>query len=217
MAGMAEYSYGGPPYSAVSRPYSPPLSVYPSAPMSYLRAKWGLRAHRGAAGLGLTLRTSLRFHAPCAITPSVSLPPWSARVAAATVVRRSMEIRPTMTVTPVPAHDHAAFHSLGRRQEIHHLQIESEQRRRDELRASYLRLKVAVPTHGLGPGSHQKLSKVILLDRATTSINSLEKSRQQLLARIREVEEEGVRLRQANEALALSSVAERPAPAPPPP
>lgn len=212
MTGVAEYTYGGPPYSTVSRPYSPPLSVYPFALGEMASSGTSRSSGSGSYSSDLTsVPRSMRYN-PIGLAPSV--------------VRsgRGRNGRPTKhrdstsnDRDPIPAHGHAASHSLRRRQEVPHLQIESEQRRRDELRASYLRLKDAVPTHSLGLGSHQKLSKVVLLDRATTSVNSLEKSRQQLLAKIREVEEEGVRLRQANEALVLSSVAERPAPAPPPP
>ncbi|KAH8983860.1 hypothetical protein EDB92DRAFT_1551437 [Lactarius akahatsu] len=209
MTGMAEYTYGGPPYSTVSRPYSPPLSVYPSA---LEMASSGTSRSSGSGSYSSDLTSvprSMRYN-PIGVAPSV------VRSGRGRNGRPKKHGDPTNVRDPIPAHDHAASHSL-RRQEIHHLQIESEQRRRDELMASYRRLQDAVPTYGLGLGSHQKLSKVVLLDRATTSINSLEMSRQQLLVKIREVEEEGVRLRQANEALALSSVAERPAPAPPPP
>ncbi|KAH9055487.1 hypothetical protein EDB87DRAFT_1640469 [Lactarius vividus] len=214
ITGMSEpeYTYGGPPYSTVSRPYSSPWFPDYLPAFSGRRESSGTSRSSGSRSYSSDLTSvprSMRYH-PFSVAPSV--------------VRsgRSRNGRATKHGDPanddcdtIPEHDHAASHSHRRRQEIHHLQVESEQRRRDELRASYLRLKDAIPTRGLGLGSHQKLSKVVLLDRATTSINSLEKSRQQLLAKIREVEEEGDRLRQANEALALSSVAERPAPAPP--
>lgn len=83
-----------------------------------------------------------------------------------------------------------------RRQEIRRPLIGSEQRRRDKLRMSYHRLKNAVPTHNLGRVPCPRPSKMALLDRAATRINSLEKGQQQLLAKIREVEEEAARLRQ---------------------
>jgi hypothetical protein len=44
--------------------------------------------------------------------------------------------------------------------------------------------------------SHPRPTKIALLDRAATRINSLEMSRQQLLAKIQEEEEEAARLRQ---------------------
>lgn len=116
-----------------------------------------------------------------------------------------------------PVQNRAAPRALRRFHEIRRPYVGPEQRRRDELRASYHRLKNAVPTHGLGLVSHPRPTKTALLDRAATRINSLEMSRQQLLAKIREVEEEAVRLRQANEALALSAVGQRPAAASTPP
>jgi hypothetical protein len=48
-----------------------------------------------------------------------------------------------------------------RREEIRRQRIESEQRRRDELREGYRRLKDSLPV------SNQKSSKVSLLDRGT--------------------------------------------------
>ncbi|KAH9032674.1 hypothetical protein EDB85DRAFT_1954923 [Lactarius pseudohatsudake] len=223
MTGMAEYTYGGPPYSTVSRPYSPPLSVYPSALGEMASSGTSRSSGSGSYSSDLTsVPRSMRYN-PIGVAPSV------VRSGRGRIGRPTKHGDPTNNDRdPIPAHGHATspfdfshctydVPTSRRRQEIHRLQIESEQGRRDEFRASYLRFKDAVPTHGLGLGSRQKLGKVVLLDRATTSINSLEKSRQQLLAKIREVEEEGVRLRQANEALALSSVAERPAPAPSPP
>jgi len=116
-----------------------------------------------------------------------------------------------------PAHNRAASRALRRLQQIRRPQTGPEQRRRDDLRASYHRLKTAVPTHGLSLVSHPRPSKIALLDRAATRINSLETSRQQLLAKIREVEEEAARLRQVNEALASSAVGQPLAVVPTPP
>jgi len=104
------------------------------------------------------------------------------------------------------AHKRAVSRILRRRQEIRRPLIGSEQRRRDKLRVSYYRLKNAVPTQNRGRVSHPRPSKMAVLDRAATHINSLAKGQQQLLAKIREVEEEAARLRQANEALALTVV-----------
>ncbi|KAI9454752.1 hypothetical protein BJY52DRAFT_1224945 [Lactarius psammicola] len=96
---------------------------------------------------------------------------------------------------PSLAHTRAAPRA-PRHQEARRPRIGSERRRRGELRASYHRLKDTAPTHGLSPRSHQRPpSKIALLDHATACIDSLEKSRQQLLAKIREVEEEADRLR----------------------
>jgi Helix-loop-helix DNA-binding domain len=78
----------------------------------------------------------------------------------------------------------------SRREEIRRQRIESEQRRRDELRDGYRRLKDALPV------SNQKSSKVSLLDRATTHIKYLEMTQQQLQTRLQQAENETTRLRQ---------------------
>lgn len=96
-----------------------------------------------------------------------------------------------------------------RREEIRRQRIESEQRRRDELREGYRRLKDVLPV------SNQKSSKVSLLDRgmcssighrlsfcllipffpATTHIKLLETQHQQMAMKIAELEMETNRLR----------------------
>ncbi|KAJ7070589.1 hypothetical protein C8F01DRAFT_1077067 [Mycena amicta] len=62
--------------------------------------------------------------------------------------------------------------------------IEAEQRRRDELRDGYAKLKDVLPV------SNQKSSKVSLLDRATTHIANLELENKSLNDRITSLEEE---------------------------
>lgn len=87
----------------------------------------------------------------------------------------------------------------GRRETIRKQRIESEQRRRDELRDGYRRLKEALPI------SNQKSSKVSLLERATTYIRTvdttLKKLQEDLEAQTKEVD----RLRRVNETLMLSA------------
>lgn len=78
---------------------------------------------------------------------------------------------------------------MNRREEVRRQRIESEQRRRDELRDGYRRLKDVLPV------SNQKSSKVALLDRATTHIRYLEMSHTQLQTRLQQAEEETQRLR----------------------
>ncbi|CCM03782.1 uncharacterized protein FIBRA_05929 [Fibroporia radiculosa] len=90
-----------------------------------------------------------------------------------------------------------------RREEIRRQRIESEQRRRDELRDGYRRLKDALPV------SNQKSSKVSLLDRATTHIRYLEMTQQQLQTRLQAAEAETARLRHVNEALMLGTAEQR--------
>ncbi|TFK41908.1 hypothetical protein BDQ12DRAFT_598591 [Crucibulum laeve] len=77
--------------------------------------------------------------------------------------------------------------------------IEAEQRRRDELRDGYAKLKDALPL------SNQKSSKVSLLERATNHIRSLEASNKELQARLAEIEQEVERLRAINEKISLGS------------
>jgi len=95
-----------------------------------------------------------------------------------------------------------------RREEIRRQRIESEQRRRDELREGYRRLKDVLPV------SNQKSSKVSLLDRATTHIKLLETQHQQMALKIAELEMETNRLRGVNETLMLSAAERRTSSAP---
>ncbi|KAI8981215.1 hypothetical protein BD414DRAFT_419943 [Trametes punicea] len=75
--------------------------------------------------------------------------------------------------------------------------IEAEQRRRDELRDGYARLKDVLPV------SNQKSSKVSLLERATNHITNLEKTNRQLQQRLAALETEVARLRALNEKISL--------------
>ncbi|TFK26810.1 hypothetical protein FA15DRAFT_702559 [Coprinopsis marcescibilis] len=77
--------------------------------------------------------------------------------------------------------------------------IEAEQRRRNELRDGYAKLKDVLPV------SNEKSSKVSLLDRATNHIIALERSRKELEERIAALEAEMQRLRGVNEKICLST------------
>ncbi|KAI9057072.1 hypothetical protein FKP32DRAFT_1584706 [Trametes sanguinea] len=70
--------------------------------------------------------------------------------------------------------------------------IEAEQRRRDELRDGYARLKDVLPV------SNQKSSKVSLLERATTHITNLEKTNRQMQQRLATLEAEKISLAATN-------------------
>jgi hypothetical protein len=76
----------------------------------------------------------------------------------------------------------------SRREEIRRQCIESEQKRRDELRDGYRGLKDALPFPIRNQAS--------LLDRATTHIKYLEMTQQQLQTRLQQAENETARLRQ---------------------
>lgn len=90
-----------------------------------------------------------------------------------------------------------------RREEIRRQRIESEQRRRDDLREGFARLKDVLPV------SNQKGSKMALLDRATSHVRYLEVMQQQLQAKLTASEMEVTRLRQINEALMLKAAERR--------
>lgn len=93
---------------------------------------------------------------------------------------------------------HSAENLANTRKEATRRQrIEAEQRRRDELRDGYARLKDVLPV------SNQKSSKVSLLERACNHITALEKSNRQMQARLAQVESEVGRLRSLNEKISL--------------
>lgn len=77
--------------------------------------------------------------------------------------------------------------------------IEAEQRRRDELRDGYAKLKDVLPV------SNQKSSKVSLLERATNHIINLEAVNRELQNRLASLESEMGRLRALNEKISLTS------------
>ncbi|PPQ68757.1 hypothetical protein CVT26_001726 [Gymnopilus dilepis] len=87
----------------------------------------------------------------------------------------------------------------SRKEATRRQRIEAEQRRRDELRDGYAKLKDALPV------SNQKSSKVNLLDRATSYIIALEKENKELQQRIAFLESESQRLRALNEKISLSA------------
>lgn len=86
-----------------------------------------------------------------------------------------------------------------RREEIRRQRIESEQRRRDELREGYKRLKDVLPA------SNMKSSKVSLLDRAMLHIKYLELTQAQLHNRLQSAEAETQRLRSLHEKMMLAA------------
>ncbi|KAJ6520297.1 hypothetical protein C8R45DRAFT_809250 [Mycena sanguinolenta] len=93
----------------------------------------------------------------------------------------------------------------NRKEATRRQRIEAEQRRRDELRDGYAKLKDVLPV------SNQKSSKVSLLDRATSHIAVLEAENKAMLDRIAGLEEEIRRLQSINEKLSGGSL-ETPSP-----
>ncbi|KAF8727764.1 hypothetical protein AX14_007041 [Amanita brunnescens Koide BX004] len=87
----------------------------------------------------------------------------------------------------------------SRKEATRRQRIEAEQRRRDELRDGYAKLKEVLPI------SNQKSSKVSLLERATNHIVALEKANKELRERLASLEQEMQRLRSINEKISLTA------------
>ncbi|KAF8640824.1 hypothetical protein AX17_000473 [Amanita inopinata Kibby_2008] len=129
----------------------------------------------------------------------IAIPPSRARIAQKRRGSRSNdesdeedeEFQPTTAATTANVE--------SRRETIRKQRIESEQRRRDELREGYARLKETLPA------SNQKSSKVSLLDRATGHIRYLESVNEQLEKRLQIAEAEVNRLRSVNETLMINT------------
>ncbi|KIK70517.1 hypothetical protein GYMLUDRAFT_65742 [Collybiopsis luxurians FD-317 M1] len=98
--------------------------------------------------------------------------------------------------------DMGAYHenlAHSRKEATRRQRIEAEQRRRDELRDGYARLKDVLPV------SNQKSSKVSLLERATNHIQHLENVNRELQNRLATLDAEMHRLRTLNEKISLTS------------
>lgn len=202
---MSEYTYASPSFSGPQgKPFSsegvgicpPALYDLSSGEVSSDSA----RPNRGAsnsppAGLAYSSsvpRSTQRYN-------PIAIPPSRARLAQKRRGSRSNddsddddeEFHPTPVATSVNAE--------SRRESIRKQRIESEQRRRDELREGYARLKETLPA------SNQKSSKVSLLDRATGHIRYLESVNEQLEKRLQIAEAEVIRLRNVNETLMINT------------
>lgn len=88
--------------------------------------------------------------------------------------------------------------SNSRKEATRKQRIEAEQRRRDELREGYARLKDVLPV------TTQKSSKVSLLERATNYIVTIDGQNKVLNSRIAALELQVENLRRANERLAMT-------------
>ncbi|KDQ12070.1 hypothetical protein BOTBODRAFT_34924 [Botryobasidium botryosum FD-172 SS1] len=91
--------------------------------------------------------------------------------------------------------DSVAASIRQRKDEARQQRQNAEQRRRDELRVSYNRLQRVLPT------TKDKMSKVRLVDFATTHISHLARNQQDLQGTIGQLEMEVARLRRMNESL----------------
>lgn len=177
--GLNEYTYGSSGnYTAASpaRPFTP-TGVYPGALSNLSTGE--LSSDSVASGRS---RRGSGTHSPGPSIPPNSLAavPRSHRfnpLAAAAVTRSStrQQKKRSKVSDEFASDDDEDFNPIStsanndvRREEIRRQRIESEQRRRDELRDGYRRLKDALPV------SNQKSSKVSLLDRGkqTSSLHA---------------------------------------------
>jgi hypothetical protein len=200
---IGDYTYASPSFAAASpaRPYTPPDGASISGQtLAYisggeLSSDSGRRSgtHSPPAGMpyAATVPRSHRFN------PLAS----STRVSARTHRRKPSRSNDDSDEEDDDFQPNAttAGSADSRRETIRKQRIESEQRRRDELRDGYARLKETLPA------SNQKSSKVSLLDRATGHLRYLETVKEQLEMRLKSAEAEVHRLRNVNEALMLST------------
>lgn len=207
--GLNDYSAHSSPFggSAPARPYTPVDGASVSPPMlSYNLSAGELSSDSRGSGAhspplySASVPRSHRYN-PMAASPPVT------RSSTRPLPKRKMSKK---EVDHDSDDDDEDFQPIGksvgtesRRENIRRQRIESEQRRRDELRDGYARLKDTLPA------SNQKASKVSLLDRATTHIRNLEAVRSQLEVSLKAAENEVNRLRNVNEALMLGAASQR--------
>lgn len=205
-------------YSSPARPYTPPdgASISPPALGGYTLSAGELSSDGLPPTSGRASRGS-GTHSPPASLPYGATVPRSHRfnpiMAPATraSVRGTHRRRGSMRSNDDSDDEDDDFQPSSvpsgspdsRREAIRKQRIESEQRRRDELRDGYARLKETLPA------SNQKSSKVSLLDRATSHLRYLDSVREQLENKLRMAEAEVQRLRNVNEALMLNTAASR--------
>jgi len=216
--GMTDYTYATSSYTTTAspaRPYTPPDGASISPPT----LTYGLSAGEMSSD---SLTSGRRSRGSGASTPPQNIPyaatvPRSHRfnpiAAPAARVTRSAHRRKSSRSNDdsdeedddfQPALDAPVGGSAdSRRETIRKQRIESEQRRRDELRDGYARLKDTLPP------SNQKASKVSLLDRATSHLRYLDTVKDQLEIRLKAAETEVHRLRSVNEALMLGTATQR--------
>jgi len=89
---------------------------------------------------------------------------------------------------------------LNRKESTRRQRIQAEQRRRDELRDGYARLKDVLPI------TTSKSSKVSLIERARNHIIDIDAQNANLKSEIEELKKEVARLQQISEKMAMSSV-----------
>ncbi|KAF8624220.1 hypothetical protein AX15_005986 [Amanita polypyramis BW_CC] len=200
---IGEYTYGSPPFPAPAKSFVPSENVGICPAMYDLSSgevsSDSARPNRGAsnsppAGLtySATVPRSQRYN-------PIAIPATRARVTQKRRSSRSNDESDDEDEEFQPSAATTAASVESRRETIRKQRIESEQRRRDELREGYARLKETLPA------SNQKSSKVSLLDRATSHIRYLESVNEQLEKRLQIAEAEVNRLRNVNETLMINT------------
>ncbi|KAJ7884294.1 hypothetical protein B0H14DRAFT_2700558 [Mycena olivaceomarginata] len=211
---ISSHQYEGPTHPPSSPPYVPiaiPASALPPAPHMFHPLSPPLSGSDTSAD-GLYQSNSSGANSPSS-SPTNSL------------VQRQVryKLTPSPTSSPdrhrrgrSPDSDDEEMNLLdtetdlaqNRKEAMRRQRIEAEQRRRDELRDRYAKLKDVLPV------STQKSSKVSLLDRATSHIAVLESESKALQDRIASLEEEIRRLQTIKEKLSGGSL-EAPSLSPP--
>lgn len=220
LATIGEYGYT-PAFSTPSRPLSPPVDGAAVSPptLSYTLSN-GADASSGDEPSGRNSRGSNRSpppHVPYAATiprshrfnpmalPTMATPAAATRASVRRArTTRSNTMRSNDDSDEVEEDEHQSSGGVDHRREaVRKQRIESEQKRRDELRDGYTKLREALPAMS------QKCSKVVLLERASSHIKSLNSIRSNLESQLRASEEEINRLRNLNETLMLNTATQR--------
>jgi hypothetical protein len=205
-------SIGDYTYSAPARPYTPAdgASISPPALGSYTLSAGELSSDGMPPASGRHSRGSGTQSPPASIPYAATVPRshrYNPIMAPTTRAAKGAHKRRISRSGDDSDEEDEEFHPTtlvggspdSRRETIRKQRIESEQRRRDELRDGYARLKETLPA------SNQKSSKVSLLDRATSHLRYLDTVREQLENRLKAAEAEVHRLRNVNEALMLNT------------
>ncbi|KAJ7150214.1 hypothetical protein C8R46DRAFT_914863 [Mycena filopes] len=205
------------PFNPPTRPYtpldgagiSPPSLLGPSYTLSAGEmSSDGLTSGRRSRGSGSHSPPAIPYSPSAAVPRSISSHRFNPIAAAPATRTRAPRRKPTRRDEDSDEEDddfQPTANSLvggadSRRETIRKQRIESEQRRRDELRDGYARLKDTLPT------TNQKSSKVSLLDRATNHVRNLEIAKTELEKRLKEAESEVKHLRHINEVLSVRAV-----------
>ncbi|KAJ7601299.1 hypothetical protein FB45DRAFT_778565 [Roridomyces roridus] len=204
------------PFNPPTRPYtpldgagiSPPSLLGPSYTLSAgeLSSDGGLTSGRRSRASGSHSPPAIPYASPATVPRSIASHRFNPIAAPATRTRAPRR-KPTRRDDDSDEEDDdfQPITTVGggadtRRETIRKQRIESEQRRRDELRDGYARLKETLPS------TNQKSSKVSLLDRATNHVRNLELAKVELEKRLKEAESEVKHLRHINEVLSVRAV-----------